>query len=66
MWSAVPDAQLVIVMFVMFVVNGAAAPQGLMTLEGLMTYGTLRACLRLLEATKSLCEISESLSDTSV
>ena len=32
-----------------------------MTLEGLMTYGTLRACLRLLEATKSLCEVSESL-----
>ena len=33
MWSAVPDAPLVTVMFVMFVVNGAAAP------EGPMTYG---------------------------
>ena len=31
-----------------------------------MTYGILRACLRLFEATKSLCEVSESLSDTSV
>ena len=31
MWSAVTDAPLVIVVFVLFVVNRAEAPEGLMT-----------------------------------
>ena len=33
MWSAVPNAPLVIIMFVMFVVNGTAAPDSLMSYE---------------------------------
>ena len=31
MWSTVPDVPSVILMFVVFVVNGAAAPEGPMT-----------------------------------